>query len=325
MSQYKLNIAVFNTDQPVSVIRATRPAIKTYGDIYLEKLQETAINMLPKQSLSIVKQDFNVVIGEYPDQPGTFDAILVSGSSASVYTNRPWIQGLKKYIVMVYKKHPHVKLFGSCFGHQLISQCLLGAAVEKVCWEIGVQQIMLTTQFAARFDAACHDERGRRAEPEAMLPMTCSSFALQFIHSDHVRLTRPLPPSWMTVGSSNLCQVHGVYEPGRVLTFQGHFEFDRFINSETTNAFGTTWAPEMLKNALDSIDAEDDSSLVARFVLRWLLNMDITDVSREPSPPLTPKREQNALTISSSQVISALSSLLPVHDLAQQTAGEQQH
>ena len=62
-----------------------------------------------------------------------------------------------------------------------------------------------------------------------------------------------------------------MYESGRVLTFQGHFEFDRFINSETIKTFFTKQAPEWLEKALEAVDADDDAEEAAEIVLRFIM------------------------------------------------------
>lgn len=62
-----------------------------------------------------------------------------------------------------------------------------------------------------------------------------------------------------------------MYEPGRILTFQGHFEFDRFINSETIKTFFARKAPEWLENSLKAVDADDDAEVAAEMVLQFVM------------------------------------------------------
>lgn len=63
---------------------------------------------------------------------------------------------------------------------------------------------------------------------------------LQMIHGDWVVFLpgqEKLPEPWVNVGSTEVCPVQGLYYPGRVLTYQGHFEFDVFVNSESCLEF----------------------------------------------------------------------------------------
>lgn len=95
---------------------------------------------------------------------------------------------------------------------------------------------------------------------------------LQFIHADHVKVPNGmLPSSWIPMGRTVHCAFQGVLQPGRVLTYQGHFEFDRYINSETIRFFGKSWESAALQGALASIDQDDDSDVGADVLLRFCL------------------------------------------------------
>jgi hypothetical protein len=83
-----------------------------------------------------------------------------------------------------------------------------------------------------------------------------------------------------------------VYEPERVLTYQGHFEFDRFVNTETLKVFGASWQPEVLEQAMRSIDADDDSEMAADMVMRFLVRAEtMTGKLTGPGGLLTPPGE----------------------------------
>jgi len=57
-----------------------------------------------------------------------------------------------------------------------------------------------------------------------------------------------------------------------VLTFQGHAEFDRFINSETVKVFGKPiWEESFITNALKLVDKDDDALWAARVMLKFFL------------------------------------------------------
>lgn len=61
-----------------------------------------------------------------------------------------------------------------------------------------------------------------------------------------------------------------MYELGRILTFQGHFEFDRFVNGETIKTFFAKKAPEWLEASLKAADADDDAEEAADMVLHFI-------------------------------------------------------
>jgi GMP synthase-like glutamine amidotransferase len=278
MASNSIRIAMLNTDMPVPNVRAQ---MGTYGAIFHNILTEAASRIAP--SIIVESSDFDVVLGEYPESVLDFDAILVTGSAASSYDDAEWIHKLDDYILEVYQTYPSIKMFGSCFGHQLICQSLfrsLGGWVEKdpSGWEIGVQKLRLTHEFYAAFkplDTFNDIPVDDRPMTPAYTEHSSRSLRLQVVHADHVRLPPPsgsVPASWMVVGSTDHCAVHGVYEPGRVLTFQGHFEFNNFVNTETVKAFGALWDTKVLEKALKSIDAEDDADRAAEIVVRFLID-----------------------------------------------------
>lgn len=262
---------MLNADAPVPVVAAERAP--TYGRIFHNLLSSAAANTFPTRHpstypIKITSTDFDVTKNEYPASVAEFDAIIISGSANSAYDELPWIRKLARWTKEVYENEPSVKIFGSCFGHQLVCQALLedyGVRVEKdpEGWELGVKEITLHHQFCDEFFGIGEDGRSENG----------GKMKLQFVHHDHVVIPdlEALPRSWVTLGSTQHCAIQGMYEPGRVLTFQGHFEFDRFINGETIKYFFPNWQPKVLEETLDAIDADDDSVTAAGMVLRFFL------------------------------------------------------
>jgi GMP synthase-like glutamine amidotransferase len=258
-----IRICMLNADTPVPVVHDK--VAPTYGRIFHGLLSANSINSTTSGSINITSTDFDVIKNEYPASLDEFDAIIISGSANSAYDDLPWIRKLTRWVKDVYQQEPRIKIFGSCFGHQLVCHALLsdyGVKVEKdpKGWELGVKEITLHEEFRKTF------WKGAKSQTELAEVMR-----LQFVHHDHVVIPamEALPSFWIAVGSTKHCAVQGVYEPGHVLTFQGHFEFDRFINSETIKFFFPTWQPKVLEETLDAIDADDDSIAAAQMVLRF--------------------------------------------------------
>ncbi|RGP78788.1 class i glutamine amidotransferase [Fusarium longipes] len=264
VSPLTLRIAMLNADTPVpNVISQRGPS---YGYIFHQLLSQSAARVAP--GLSVEAEFFDVHHGIYPESLTYFDAIIVSGSGASSYEDKDWIKQLDAYISKVYHEQPHIKIFGSCFGHQIICQSLLrehGIYVEKDPngTEMGVHEVQLEHDFLK----ALGDRR-------SMIPQTENSnlLRLQFIHGDHVKVPEgsSLPSNWLSMGRTKHCALQGTYEPNHVLTYQGHFEFDRFINSETCKVFGKTCGWD-IPSSLEAIDKDDDSEIAADMVMRFFL------------------------------------------------------
>lgn len=258
------NIAVLDADIPVPAVRSVRG---TYTDIFANLLHQAQGRLEKQPHVSQAFQRYDVVLGEYPTDLADVDGIIITGSAASAYDDQAWIRTLNDFIKHVYHNHPRIRFFGSCFGHQIICQALLapyGVHVTKdpMGWETGVHFVTLTSSFKKAVRAS-----------ETGVP---SKLRFQFIHSDHVVIPddSSLPSDWQVMGSSEHCTVQGIIQPGRILTFQGHFEFDRFINSETFKVFTTSWNQDAIDKGLVMIDADDDATIAAEIVARFFLEDD---------------------------------------------------
>lgn len=279
----------------------------SFGDILHNVLTAAAFRVAPDVVLKHTV--FDVVQGEYPSSPSDYDAFVITASAASAFDGACWVRKLEDYVVRLHEEHPGVRLFGSCFGHHTICQALLkqhGVRVEKHPrgWEIGVSDVYLTDEFRNAL-GSCEQKitplsfnptHGRLPTPEAelehcdntaLLPgprhQIPRSLRLQFVHEDQVVMDCPhtsLPSPWTILGFTDHCAIQGVYRPGRILTLQGHFEFDKFKSRETMRMFG---AENEVEGGSEFCQAstshhgeskgrpEDDGELVAEMVLRFLV------------------------------------------------------
>jgi GMP synthase-like glutamine amidotransferase len=280
-----LRVAMLNADTSVPNVYAD---LGTFGDILYRKL--LAASGRTHDQIKITHSVYNVVMGEYPDSLDDLDAVFVTASAASSYEKLAWITKLEEYVVMLYKTQPQIKLFGSCFGHHIICQALLkdyGVAVAKRPggWEIGVSEIKFTEEFREAFaragslaveETSCLRWPGRLPTPESTSGEddgkgSCSyerldwavgkSAYLEFVHSDEVVVQAhtdsescSLPKPWVLLGTTEHCKVPGIYQPGRVFTLQGHFEFDTFKSQETVRIFG---AGDSLASTKEPSDASE--------------------------------------------------------------------
>ncbi|KAH7006977.1 class I glutamine amidotransferase-like protein [Ilyonectria destructans] len=202
----------------------------------------------------------------YPPSLDRIDAIIISGSPNGAYQDLEWIRALDRYISYVYHQHPSIKIYGSCFGHQIICQAVFrdqGALVAKdpAGWELGVNTVDVSDEFADTFSS--------------LLPS--KSLRLQFLHGDHVAFTNGrLPNGVHLVGSTAHCQIQGIYQPGKILTFQGHPEFDQFINTECLKLVGQRvgWEAEFLDSAMAAAAQSDDAAIAADIIVAFFSEPD---------------------------------------------------
>ncbi|KAK4870816.1 hypothetical protein LT330_000053 [Penicillium expansum] len=318
MSIHPIHIAVLDTDIPCYPVYAKRGLYSSQFNVLLTAAANR-INASQyhqhRRALNVHITAFDVVGGSFPHLkslrvspwsptenespgfPGPVDAILVTGAAAAVYDKLHWIPALKSFIEKVYADYPMVKIFGSCFGHQLIGQALLESdksytsqgssfkiSVEASSdgHEIGMQPIILNPAFVSNFPPLA------RFTPE-------QPFHIQLIHGDAV-ISSPedtpvsgvkgtiLPEPWLHVGSSLKCPIQGLYKPGHVLTLQGHFEFDAFATAELCHKFADqfNWPADLLASHLENIrrsvvlggEDKDDSKVAAEAVLLFFAGED---------------------------------------------------
>lgn len=206
-----LHIAVFNTDIPVPNVSTGRAS--SYGQIFHDLLTKAATRSFP--GISVRSTEYDSRHGEYPDSLDDVDVILITGSINSAYDEIPWIHRLEQYIIDVYRDHPRVKWFGSCFGHQLICQALLkqyGVRVDadERGYEVGVKDVTMSSKFRCDF-AECPSRSGREGFEVS------ERMRLQFVHGDFVVIPHleKLPSSWSVIGSTPWC-ANQVSEPLRL-------------------------------------------------------------------------------------------------------------
>jgi GMP synthase-like glutamine amidotransferase len=122
-------------------------------------------------------------------------------------------------------------------------------------WENGVHDVVHTAEFVSHFPFL----RGK-------------AMRYQFVHSDHVVVADSLPQGWLHIGSSDACEIQGLYQPGRVLTYQGHPEFDQHILHYFMDMLGSsgTIDNEVYEQSLKLVAQESTSQLAAEVVVRFL-------------------------------------------------------
>ncbi|TVY60878.1 putative glutamine amidotransferase-like protein [Lachnellula suecica] len=236
-----LRIAILDCDTPVPNVYSDKGL---YSDIFASLLQSAATK---SPQLSALKLDFS-----------KFDSVLV----ASAYDEVPWVIALTDFCKELYFSHPRIKLFGSYFGlgHGLFSPPKKNVVYpNSKSWGLGVHSITLAPAFLSQFG------------PVTSNPLHPNQLRLQLVHGDHVDVSA-LPDRFHTIGSTPQCALQGIWKKGRLLTCQGHAEFDRFVNAETVKVFGKLrWDETIMGEALKAVDADDDSVWAAEVMLRFFL------------------------------------------------------
>lgn len=147
---------------------------------------------------------FDVTAGQYPQNLSDFDGYITTGSKYSVYDDFDWIRELAHFFQRLHQDGR--KLFGVCFGHQMIAHALGGTVARaENGWGVGVKSFEV---YAA-------------AKNEPWFDPSLDRFNMLMSCQDQVQV---LPPDSVVLAGSDFCPV-GMYRVGaNMLGVQGHPE-----------------------------------------------------------------------------------------------------
>ncbi|KAL6882530.1 class I glutamine amidotransferase-like protein [Trichoderma longibrachiatum] len=244
-----LRLAILECEKLLPKAKAARGS---FGDIFHDFFAQGLQDLGPEAAdvrLDVSKWD--AMAGEYP-RIEDVDVIALTGSYGTAFYNDPWIVTLVDFVKTALESTDK-KVFGICFGHQVIGRAL-GADVNRnrLGWELSVEGVSLNDQ-------------GQEL-------LGVPSLKLHQMHHDAV-LT--VPPGVANLGSSTKCPVQILYQPGRLLSFQGHPEFDELINEEIIRADSENghvyFDDETFRDALERVSRPHDGLLMASRVMQFFL------------------------------------------------------
>ncbi|KAJ5399301.1 hypothetical protein N7465_009790 [Penicillium sp. CMV-2018d] len=248
----RIHVAILVCDTPI------QPVLTKYGDYYaiFQALLRQAFKDL---EISEECNDITVEFSEhqmvdndrFPDLEKV-DAVLLTGSKHDAWAEDQWICDLTSNIretVLTHKK----PVVGICFGHQILARAL-GARVgrNEAGWEISVEKLTLT-------------EAGKKLFGKDTLS----------IHQMHRDIVFGTPVDCVNLATSPKCEVQGLYLPKRVLSVQGHPEYNAGIMScllEARHDNGI-FGDELYKDGLSRLLGEShDGWLVAKAIARFIVD-----------------------------------------------------
>lgn len=162
----------------------------------------------------------------YPPDDIHYDGFILTGSASSAYEDVQWVNKLIAYVARIPITRPEAKLFGICFGHQIVARAMGGECVPNGNrWEVGVTDVALT-------------DLGQRI-------FGVTTLNIQEMHRDHVPA---VPSGFQLLGSTSMSMNQGMvkFKSGssdqpsslsdiQILTVQGHPEYTRGIVKKITD------------------------------------------------------------------------------------------
>ena len=194
-------------------------------------------------------ETYEVQFDHYPKKINDCDAYLITGSKASAYEEKNWINKLKKFVQTLHQNK--TKLIGICFGHQIIAEALGGSVKNSPKgWHVGVDSISL---FKQEFDFDFED----------------GEFNLVFSHQDEVV---KLPENAKLIAGSAVCPNGMFVINNHILCTQGHIElkkdFAKLIYEFRKNQIGDAKYLTACKTLID----ETDELAVVKVLIEFLKN-----------------------------------------------------
>ena len=191
-------------------------------------------------------QTYRVRDGELPGAPDAHPAYVITGSSAGVYDDLPWIAPLEDFIRAV---HGRARMVGVCFGHQVMAQAL-GGRVEKSGkgWGLGLHG------YAVDAPQPWMDGAG--------------GVAVAASHQDQV-VDAP-PGATVLLSSGFTPHAALLYAGGDAVSFQFHPEFERGMAQALVDLRRPRLDPAEADRMHASLDAPSDAERVGGWIRRFI-------------------------------------------------------
>ena len=160
------------------------------------------IRLLENAGASYDFSVFDVTRDQFPADPTSFDAIIITGSPAFVDDPDDWIRKMMDDIHTVIAAK--IPLVGLCFGHQAILAALGGEVAQQDYWIFG------GTEFAIN-----QTRRWMNPPKEQMK-----------LYAANIAQATTLPNGFDLLGSSDLCPIAVTAYADQIFTTQFHPEMD---------------------------------------------------------------------------------------------------
>ena len=192
-------------------------------------------------------ESFDVQAGALPADPSAFAGMVITGSSAGVYDELPWIAPFMDYLRAA---RGRTKLAGICFGHQIMAQAFGGQVIKSPKgWGLGLHEYAVATR------APWMDEA-----PAIRVPA---------VHQDQVVT---LPPDARVLAGSAFAP-YGMldYAGGAAMSIQTHPEFSpEFVAALVDARFRARLDAAEIGRTLASLSIPNDTARVAGWIRRFL-------------------------------------------------------
>jgi len=189
-------------------------------------------------------RSYDVQSGELPADPTECSAYVITGSSAGVYDDLPWMPPFLDFLRRV---RGQAKLVGICFGHQAMAKAFGGEVVKSPKgWALGMHRYEIV-----------EPPPGMR-EPLA--------FAIPAFHQDQVVT---LPPGSRVLAASAFTPFASIGYDDDTVSVQGHPEFSPAFSAALIEAQRDVYGP-LADPALLSLLQPEDGGRAADWLRQFI-------------------------------------------------------
>ncbi|KAG1733884.1 class I glutamine amidotransferase-like protein [Suillus paluster] len=257
-------IALLVCDVPADAIRERHgDYTRIFGTLLEVSLKPINETRSADSQATFKLEPFDVRAQVYPKDVDEYDAILITGSVSTAHEyeqpGREWIKKLIEYVRVVATEKPWIKIFGICFGHQIVALAMGGTCVRNMRFEVSATKLQLT-------------ELGKR-----VYGVESGILNIHLMNRDHVPNE---PPSFHILSSSNQSPNHGMVlfsdsefsedaPPSNfsltdihILTSQGHPEFTESIMHLLLRIRRELLGPELVRDGESRAGNQNDGVAV---------------------------------------------------------------
>ena len=199
-----MTIGILQTGSPP---QALQPKWGTYADMVRKMLGEARDYRV-----------YDVRHGELPRDPAECELYVITGSSAAVYDDLPWIPPLLDFIRAA---RGHAKMLGICFGHQAMAVAFGGEVIKSPKgWGLGLHRYEIV------------EPPPSMVEPRGL--------AIPAFHQDQVVT---LPPGAHVLAASDFTPFASIGYDENTLSVQGHPEFTIHFSAALIEAKRDVYGP----------------------------------------------------------------------------------
>ena len=225
-----MTIGILQTGRPPAALRAQWG---TYGDMIRAMLGRDR-----------TYRSYDVQAGELPADPAECSAYVITGSSAGVHDNLPWIPPFLGFLRRVRSR---AKLVGIGFGHQAMAEAFGGeVAKSPQGWAVGMRRYEIVGP-----------------PPGQREPL---GFAVPAFHQDQVVA---LPPGARVLAASASTPLAAIGYDDDTVSVQGHPEFSPAFCAALIEAERDAYGP-LAGPALLSLLQPDDGGRAADWLRRFV-------------------------------------------------------